>query len=244
MTVCIAGMCLHEGVPRIILCSDSRVSSNTFLTDSALKMEVLGHNWVALQAGLWPSKLPEKVGAAFRESIQGGSPRNSETMASAVRVGIAEFKASPLYLASGPYDLLITGFEPDDTPVILRVSCYEGATTDLWPCEPYASIGNGEMVANALLHQRKLDSRERMERALYLVYEAKKFSESVDGVGQFTLIGVQKPNPNCQSNQVDVRNINPSGIDVLDTGFAQFGLQKVPSPLPPFPDAMFFPEDR
>src|SRR6266436_4536037 len=103
MTICIAAICQERehGKPRVVLCSDTRVSSNTFLTDSALKIDVLGYNWAALQSGPWPgvNALSQRIGA----HLHSGTVSSTETVGSAVRSGVAEFVNSSLYLDGAQY---------------------------------------------------------------------------------------------------------------------------------------------
>src|ERR1039457_3027142 len=69
VTVCIAAICQDHGAPRILLCSDSRMSSGNYgSTDFIMKIHPLGRRWIAQASGRPSSELIERVKEWFKAS--------------------------------------------------------------------------------------------------------------------------------------------------------------------------------
>ena len=91
--------------------------------------------------------------------------------------------------------------------------------------EEFAAIGDGAFLAQAVLMRREHMGGRNLSEALYYVYEAKKFAESVTTVGRVTSITVL-------DNTGAVKHFSSKGIEFLDEKIAEFGLQDVPDSLP------------
>ncbi len=62
---------------------------------------------------------------------------------------------------------------------------------DVIACDDFAAIGSGAMVAEPILYQRALrELSSPLEKAMYVVYEAKRLGEISPGVGEATVIEI------------------------------------------------------
>lgn len=122
------------------------------------------------------------------------------------------------------YFVLMSGFV-GGKPVIVRAD-----SESLCVVNSFAAIGTGEFLATTLLNERQYTSGVSLAEALYLVYEAKRFSEKAEGVNRRTNMYVQFSHP--RENTADsprwahIQIVSETGLDELGKMFRQYGLQR------------------
>lgn len=82
--------------------------------------------------------------------------------------------------------------------------------------DSFAAIGAGAYVAIPAIHQREHDDDKSLMETIYTVFEAKRLSEIVPGVGGFTSIDVMEPSGKVWS-------ITDAGHERCETLFARLG---------------------
>jgi 20S proteasome alpha/beta subunit len=185
VTVCIAAICQKDGKPIIILCSDTRLSSGTWgSTDRTLKLHVIKDGWLA-QAANRPDSAAELI-RRLREWCKSDSSTESiHSLVSSIKAAVSEFEQhSPLY-ERNCCELLITGFIGEE-PIIVPVVFNEKGKLAVAVSSTFSAIGSGANIATVLLNCRNYAAHEGYEKATYMVYEAKRFSEKAEGVGPKT----------------------------------------------------------
>src|SRR5438874_6274502 len=82
--------------------------------------------------------------------------------------------------------LILTGFI-EGLPVIIRVD-----NSSVQKVDSFSAVGSGEYLATAALDQRRYRAGMRAEEAVYLIYEAKRFSERAEGINENTIMFIQE----------------------------------------------------
>jgi len=114
-----------------------------------------------------------------------------DVLVDCIRAGMDEYIASPLSGDSAELDFIVTGFCGDDL-ILLHAFIYSKQPRLVeYPFS--TAIGSGAHAALAMLNHRQYTASVKRERAIYAIYEAKKFSEHADGVGANTQIMIHGP---------------------------------------------------
>lgn len=230
MTVCIAAICQEDGESRILHCVDTRLSDSwSGSVDRAKKIRPIGHGWVALLAGDWLNCV--NLSDAFAESWQKADAptRKDEALALADSI-VSRFPASGLYRKSYQVQLLLSGFV-NLQAMIIEVSTDAKNKGSAIEHSEFAVIGEGATIATVFLRERQCYSRQSPERAAYIAYEAKRYSERMGGISRETLIGfTAPPAPLSKSSAADTPGVvlKQEAIDYLEELFQKSGLQPVP----------------
>ncbi len=116
-------------------------------------------------------------------------------------------------------DAIIAGFVYDD-PFICQISS-DGRVSVR---NNFAAIGEGAFLATSVLLHREHHDHTELTRALYSVYEAKKYAERVPSVGEKTSLGVK------MQNQL-VAGISDEMKEWLENRYVELGPKTVPNDL-------------
>ncbi|HUA19521.1 MAG TPA: hypothetical protein VMB25_12310 [Bryobacteraceae bacterium] len=239
MTVCIAVMCQLDGLPRILLCSDSRLDYGySGATDQNIKISDIGHGWCSMFASDdWASAQHLKDHLAARWQ-QFPTPETKEAAYVTAKVVLEEFLTSALH-GKSTKEVLLCGYIGDPpSPMILK-GLVKGKRVSLDSVPTFAVIGSGGYIAQVFLGQRNCKPTDSMEVAAYIVYEAKHYSERASGVGPGTLIGALAPPLPGTSGIPSVKaQLNKRAMSFLEDQCQKLGLRPVPA-LAKFPDEFF-----
>ena len=122
--------------------------------------------------------------------------------------------------------MLISLFLEDGEPVIVKVDNDGIQVTD-----SFELIGTGAYLARTILDERNYDSGLGLETAMYIVYEAKRFSETAEGVNKTTHIMVHhqssKEPPTEDDPGAALSVITRTGLGFLADSYKRVGLQPV-----------------
>jgi hypothetical protein len=220
VTVCIAAQFrltppyVEQPTPAFVLCSDGRLSQGAWGSDdAAIKTRTLGYNFMALMAGHWPTVV-DMCAEVERDMKAASAPIGKSELIDAVTGSLARFSSSNLCSKNTLCEAIITGFFGQE-PVILRAAI-KNRRASLALCFGRDEIGEGAFAARLLLHHRAYDPLNvDLPVACYLVYEAKRFSETVDSVGPLTWLKVHipiTPEPGRESNTFCCMDINQAGL--------------------------------
>jgi len=199
MTVCIAAQFqltnpyTDDPTPAFVLCTDGRLSEAEWgSNDAAVKTHTLGYNYIALMAGHWATirSLCLELEAHMQ---RGDKPKTRAEAFDTVKGCVTAFCASSLCPEKViPSECLITGFI-DKIPMIIWVRIDDKIPTVEIRFD-YSAIGEGSLLAESIMKHRGYDVLNAdLPTACYLVYEAKRFSESVDSVGPKTWLKIHAP---------------------------------------------------
>lgn len=249
MTVCIAAACggSANGEYRIVLCTDRKVGGALGSSETMLKSRIVSSTWTCLTAGedseihallpllrshfrgvdldetnivsLTRDALNQRKRDKANELIQGryaisyddflatGKDRLPPDL---FRAAVADVEMIELGA-----DLIIVGFI-DRFPYLLQT----GSNCQVKIREDFAVVGEGAYLAHASLMHRGHSDMDPLEKAIYSVYEAKRFSEGAPSVGKDTLLTVL--HTNGQNRLTSVKTDN-----ALDAHYQKFGPKKV-----------------
>ena len=243
LTTCIAAICLDTKDERhkLILCSDWDVddSSTGIRSEQAmLKTLPVGCGWYAMMGGSlspayrlfykYRARIEDLVNTSRLDNVveRFSSPAHElrSLMLDDLCMSLAGVKYREALKITTPAshpnlhyqiasseigaELLLCGFV-ERTPTILMVD--RSATVHLM--RPWAVIGCGSTLASPSLMLRDYQENFFLEDAVYLVYEAKKRSERVSGVGDTTSLYVMEQD---DLGAVHVRFMGPEGIQYLE----------------------------
>ena len=256
MTICIAAACQEGDEFRLVLCTDRLASSGLGTSDSMLKTRVLPHNARCLTAGteadilamipilrnhLRPVKsMGEKdVAAAIREAL---AERKKEKADEYIRgqfgfsydelinfgkkkLPLEDYREAlnsvrDIKIDSG---MIIAGFEHQKYPLLLETDGDGRVITH----EDFAVIGSGKYLASAALLQREHVNVHPLARAIYTVYEAKKFAERVSSVGKRTSMTILKAG--TTDNKSYMYFYGPDDFAELEKKFEEYGPKRLPT---------------
>ena len=254
MTICIAAICDRRDDPKIVLCSDKRLDyGQVGSAEIGKKMGYVSRHCLALLAANNVTHAYELV-AEYAHRFQSfdrmltleelcAPPRilKKRYMEQAVqmRLGMAldELKESgQRILPPEVYSRMWNELESIKLECELILAAFSSGKPYLFsfadggvhPDHPFAVIGSGSWVANAALCQRGCNEQMPLSEVLYYVYEAKKMSEIVNGVGKKTQITVI-----AGGTKEDVlERFWELGVDdykMLRDWYRQFGLKKFES---------------
>lgn len=253
VTVCIAAICSEGERELIILCSDRKVSygEGSGSAEIGFKLGLAGAGWGAMTAGA--TSETNRILSFYRKHLSSVvlSENNFRTeIATALgsyRQWLANeyvtnwyFTTMEKLLQAKPssrlgkdreqilkearsieFDeqLILSGYV-EGIPYLFTVA-HSGVVEH----RHFACIGTGGWLSQASLLHREYISGTNINEALYLVYEAKKFSEKDDHVGPETLILVQEPPANSLKPALTIRTVSRCGIAHLEEQYRTFGLQ-------------------
>jgi hypothetical protein len=139
------------------------------------------------------TELAERI----KERFESGKMENVAMVLSAIQRAIDTFSKSPLCTADCCH-LLVCGFISEQEPVICVVNSDNTGRVFLTGlASHHAAIGTGGNIATVLLNCRDYYKQLPVEKAIYLVYEAKRLSERADGVGAGTTLITMAPGAMC-----------------------------------------------
>lgn len=221
VTVCIGAICRESNQNRIVLCSDTRIDYGDLgSTNSTCKVHVAGWGWCIQLAGGWSGAL--HLASLVSSGIQSlkSAPSDVSKIARKVDESSKRFMRSPFFDPSENYQVLVSGFVLD-VPHLLRLSIYSGRP-ELSSLEPFAAIGSGHEIANAILSLREYEGSLDLEYAAYLAYEAKRCSEKTGFVGKVTTLLVQSPANQESRNRASVNIMGETGRKNLEELYQHF----------------------
>ncbi len=195
MTLCIAAQ-FRLGPPYVetaqaafVLCTDGRLSGGAWGSDNAaIKTANLGYNFLGLMAGHWNTV--RDFSAELAKDLQAAPlPPTKADLVQSVKASADHFSQSALCPSRVGCELIITGFIGDDPIIVKAAIANRRAAVSV--SHDREEVGEGAFAARTLLHHRGYDPLNLdLARACYYVYEAKKFSETVDSVGPLTWLKV------------------------------------------------------
>jgi len=236
VTVCITSICQENGEPRLILCSDTRLTyTDIGSTNMTAKMEVLGYGWCVQLAGEWSgvSYLASLLKARIQASPD--SPATIEFIERESRASINAFLGSSLCHADECYQILLSGFI-QDSAIIMDISIVEGIPK-VYLRDSFGAIGTGGTIASILLRLREYHPSLPLPYATYLVYEAKRSSEKEPTVGPYTALLLQAPGSDLK-DQAYLKMMSETGKAHLEAVYS--GLWRIPfGKIPEFRDDFF-----
>jgi hypothetical protein len=256
MSICVIAACRHNGQPRLVICSDTQVSTDTSSAEVELKMDRLPHGLLALYAGN-VSAARELMGI-YKSDIRADDVLDEDTALECLRRSpvIKKKRMIEAYVQSRlglTYDEFLTRQDQIDRDLRSRMFNYinelnlnvemivAGFAQDVsvifrlaWdsvdPYRHFACIGAGSPIADHLLHMREQQSYSDLYSTLYAVFEAKKFSESAPSVGKRdTILIVAEPMAGRGPKLVKP---TPHGMAVLQAVYNDYGLRPLPSKIP------------
>jgi hypothetical protein len=236
------------------LCSDRKLSygDGQASSETGFKFTLAGGGWAALIAG--PTSDAEMLASFFRNHLESAVLREDnyrvelntalvkyrewvadqyirktffttleKLLAAKSENGLGKEKDRILKEAAEiafPEQLIISGFI-QRVPHLAVVS-WEGITEN----PHFACIGSGAWLAQAILNHREYTLGIDIDQAMYLIYEAKKFSEKENAVGEATIIFVQETPLSSADRSVTLRPVSRYGLLHLEEQYRRFGLQK------------------
>jgi len=248
MTVCIAAACHDGDVSKIVLCSDTKLSSALGSAETGHKDLYLPHGWRILTAGDEPEiiALYQLYYRQFLNSDNVTAENIDKSMKTPLRQRKTdlsdEFTFSRYNMSYA--DFVTVGKEkfPDEefrnavrSVAALRLRAnmilagFIGAPEIYYTdnegvaraANDFAIIGEGEYLAHAALMRREQNSRSTLHETLYNVYEAKRYSEAIGSVGKRTQMSIIAANAK--------RELTSFNVDrQLEECYKEYG----PRPLP------------
>jgi len=261
-TVCIAAKCMiRRGTKHaVILCSDAAVEiEDTAKGEIPFKALTIGENVAAMFAGSL-SKTQEMVGRFqkfFRRKKAKGTYEEYEDLIDLLRIPIQEQNRVDFtqflsrtygmkyeeFLGLNEQDRKSISYDhqasaPNDAVIIAwafgAVWRLFEVYRDVEEQNQFAVIGAGANTAKMSLMSRTYDSFLEIREAMYYVYEAKKRSEAVPGVGERTYLNVLEFSPDA--HQIAYHPFGPHSIDRLNEQYAAFGSRAFSADVAPLLD--------
>ena len=249
VTVCIAAICQDREKDKIVLCTDTKLSSALGSAETGSKDLPIAHRWRLLTSGneadiialhrlyrrqfedvnnLTPEKLDESMKFPLRQRKKDLA---DEYTFSRYNMSYADF------IASGKDKFPDEEFRNSIRNVAairLRANLIIAGFVDESPevyctdedgvaraTNDFAVIGEGQYLAQSVLLRREQYSRLSLHETLYNVYESKRYSESIGSVGKSTSIAILSSGARRELTSIAVDR-------QLKKFYAEFG----PKPLP------------
>lgn len=243
----------QEDEPTIVLCADTKGSSALGSANNLLKMRYIAPGWRCLVAGsdedinatllklqaqfrlresqsLTRTEAVDRVRSALiarrrekiEELIQGKYSISFEEFLAKGRTIFTEdlFRATmaEITMVDIGAEFIVAGY-PAKYPLLIKTDTKGRAAIK----EGFAVIGEGAYLAHASLMARELDYVAPLGRALYCVYEAKKFAEGAPSVGEDTSVFIM--------TSTGERSVLAEGRKLLHKTYMEIGRKPVPANL-------------
>ena len=229
MTLCVAStFAWSENERAAILCTDCRIDGGAWgKSETAIKVHGIGYNFFALMAGHWDTVRDWCQFVDRGHVAMPKAPASPSEALSRIRSLSEDFAKTPL-CRLGPTDraeILVSGFIGKNH-LMLRGSIDASRTVELQIAHDFDAVGEGEQAALIMLRNRQYDPfNQSFASACYLVYEAKRFAETVGSVGPKTRIAIHRPlmyPPNfVRLPEGQIEGDQYAVIDINDEGLAQ-----------------------
>lgn len=203
------------------MCMDTRLEDVSGSVDTARKFEELGHGWLALIFGDDWIMANELVRFVYERAQQSPAPATRAEMFSFVKTATTDFQSSPFCNQTHNVDLIAVGFIAGE-PMLLYTGYSQGAPYTVLAGH-MAAIGSGAAIALSLLKIRQYATFMSEKEAVYLAYEAKKYSENTPGVGPKTWLGVLQADGTAKTFAYQF-------YSALEESVYRFGLQPIVDP--------------
>jgi hypothetical protein len=206
-------------MPAFVLCTDGRLAGGGWgSNDAAIKTHTLGWNFMALMAGHWSTVLDMCLGMA-RDVQNSREPESKDEIFQTIRDSVARFAALEICPPDVEVETIVTGF------ISMEPIMFKAGIKNKVPCVSVshhrAEIGEGAFPASMILNHRGHDPLNTdLPLACYLVYEAKKFSETVDSVGLQTWLKVQTIDDHS-GPQEGPASMSATCVDINEAGLQQ-----------------------
>ena len=202
--------------PRIVLCADTRIDYGYVgVSDGNVKIGRHGYGWASILASDdWVAALALRnhMVTAWRCDVP---PASIAVIQTVVESTAKSLMRSELF-SDAETEMLLCGFVPPTVPYIIYLHA-KARKLILRQIRTYSAIGSGCSIASVFLGQRDCGPHDAVDRTLYCVYEAKKYSERALGVGQRTHIGVLNPCPDpCEAATVSISVVKRTGQEKLE----------------------------
>jgi hypothetical protein len=255
MTLCIAALAeVQTSSPKIVLCTDFKVSCDEFASESEFKARVLSPQLVGLQADS-PGRAKELC-LLYQDYLE-REVLKPRLVAKQLNEPLVEFKSFLAdryvgrcwglkwqdFLGNGERWFGAEEFAREKNIIAnhpLRVQMTIAGFIGLYPIllevrdgelgwkTTCSVIGSGSYIAEPALHARNQTSAELLGRTLYNVYEAKKLSESSPYVGKQTGMYVLSPR---DESSINFQPVSVTGMMALQALFDKFGPKPIEHPL-------------
>jgi hypothetical protein len=125
-------------------------------------------------------------------------------------------------------EVLLCGYIGDPPSPLILKGLVKGKKVTLESVPTFAVIGSRGYIAQIFLGQRDCKPTDSLERAAYIVYEAKRYSERASGVGPGTIIGALSPTPRGARGLPSYKALfSPHALAFLEAKYRELGLQPV-----------------
>lgn len=223
-----------------LLCADTRLSGG-ILDDQADKFYRLGRNFLAMLSGS-DVAAAVRICRSWRDKISSASALDIDVLAKLMREGLEEAKQSAIFSSELSLEFVVTGFAGSNA--MMLYAQIVGEYTKVFEVPTYMAIGSGGEAAKAMLSHRGYRGNLEKEQALYLVYEAKKFSENSDGVGPKTQMLIHGPLEGLarhMSPQAELcaNYVSPGALVHLETLRQKFFIPSIIPEMEKFPPDFF-----
>lgn len=227
VTVCIAVICKQIGEYRIVLCADTRMdTSYTGSNDNTRKISPLCSGLYGLLAGDWMAA--RDVHNRVKAEIKSKGIPQSETKLKEVLMRCAKAHKKSALSGTTALELMVAGFIKG-VPIICVLSIQDAASdpsVQFWPA--YKAIGSGAIIAEVFLNLRDCSPHDGIDKALYVVYEAKKYSEKSVGVGPETRMRIiGPPPPTAEAHQNLSWQVSQELLEGMEEMRSTNGIQKL-----------------
>jgi hypothetical protein len=214
LTVCIAAICQQLGEPRIVLCADTKLDAGwAGSSDGNLKIGRLAYGWVGMLSGDWSTA--KELHSFLEAEFLASAPFDRTSVFEKVSGAGATFIASPFYRKDKSAEITVCGFI-GQTPTIVVLGIGKTKRPHIDFRHTYATSGAGHAISDTFLNVRDCKPQDPLERTIYAVYEAKKYSEKASGVGSETRLTVLAPvPPDAGPEQIMLFNVSPDGFEIL-----------------------------
>jgi 20S proteasome alpha/beta subunit len=253
-TICIAAVCRENSEPRIVLCSDTQMTyADIAKWEGAKKCHPIYPGWFAMIAGdaarakeiidryiehldyAGPANLStdsivlaslrrpikdqkrsdideyviSQLGMTFQEFLQ-----DSAKFPDAVRADIF----SEVRRLDFGCSIMIAGFIQG----VARI--YSTVAGSLIERDTMCAIGCGEVAAFSSMSRRQYHADLDIHEAIYYIYEAKRASEGIPGVGKETNLLILAPMESTKAHHT--RSVGSAGFAILKKQEARFGIRR------------------
>jgi hypothetical protein len=221
-------MCEEKGESRLVLCADTRLDySESGANDSGIKIGRLAYGWIGMLSGdlITARGLHDWIKA---DMLEAGVQVDKLALHKRLLAVARKFAKSPLY-QKGITEIIVAGFigpSPVIATVYVGASDSDPARVDFFPS--FKAIGSGSTIANVFMNIRGCSPHADIGRAMYIVYEAKKYSENNVGVSPQTKMLVLSPSP--QPDSADAFGVLVPDDEILtnlEEMRGSFGLQPI-----------------